>query len=300
METPGQGELPARITARCFHADGTEEGELIGTYRLRTASMLPPPATMVDAMTGRSTLLPPPWTADVWGTLRGGDDDDDDEHDGESDGDEDASARPGEGRVHLGLQFWDPAVPDEVPPPLPLRRIRVTVLSASHLPRMDLFRDNDPYVVVDVAGVLHRTRTVEGGGAGPVWGDGMGQSFDFFLIDCPASVRLSVMAEERSLHPDATVGSADELIGACELELEPSREHAVWERDEFVRLRNAQLPPSVQRDDDDAGKLRVKLRWDPDPSVEPEVPQPGRRLVVVVRRASGLAQASRDVDENDP
>ena len=105
----------------------------------------------------------PPWTRDLWNNLKG--------PDGKA-----------TGQLHTLVQFWDPTHHD-LPPVPPQGRLRITILSGAKLPKMDLFGENDPYVVIKVDGVKKRTTTQDGGGAAPVWGMSMGERFDF-LCTC--------------------------------------------------------------------------------------------------------------------
>ena len=106
-------------------------------------------------------------------------------------------------------------------------QLRVTVLECDGLKKMDLMGHNDVFVKLQVDGVEepHRSSTLEGGGAAPVWGDGAGETMTFRLGAAPPSIGIEVYDED--------LGSADDLIGTHVLEVGTQLGAAEWSLDEL-------------------------------------------------------------------
>ena len=180
---------------------------------------------------------------------------------------------------------------------LKLMRLEVTIFEANGLPRMDIVGKNDPYAQVtagpggEEAGHIKRTRTVEGGGKNPKWTHGSvarkepGEMMSFDLHDLPSEKLTIKLFDEH-------VGSADELIGECEVPLELMPRDKDWVMDDWytVMAENVRssclLIPHVlaavlvfralcrfesgldPQGEKQAGTLSCRLRWivDPEPA----------------------------------
>ena len=254
-------ELPDTIALRCLDDDVGKDDEI---------------GTCVVGLRPKSRDSVPPWTRDLWNNLKG--------PDGKA-----------TGQLHTLVQFWDPTHHD-LPPVPPQGRLRITILSGAKLPKMDLFGENDPYVVIKVDGVKKRTTTQDGGGAAPVWGMSMGERFDFFCTDMPPLFRFEVFDED--------LGSADDLIGVANHSLRrdeaveghvPNTPHAnadeAWSDDTWVELSDSHGKP--------AGRIHCIIRWSPDPDNDFVSELPPKKLVVTVISASDLPRSDM-VGKNDP
>ena len=243
----------AKIKIVCYDDDGvTSKDDVIG-------------AGIIELSAKAWTQLKPPWSKPVWTTLK----------------DKGGRGRSA-GDIHTLVQYWDPTHHEE-PPPMPLRRLRVTVLSGSKLPRMDLFGENDPYVLLNVEGVKKRTATLDGAGASPIWGHGLGERFEFFCIDMPLMFKMQAYDED--------VGSADDLIGTVEYTIDSHDPEEIWTEDVWIDLKND--------GGKDAGLIHCLLRWSPDPTNDPGADKPGKRMVVTVMSAMRLPK-SDVIGKNDP
>lgn len=243
----------AKIKLECFDEDITTMDDEIGTGTIELGA-------------ADFTKMKPPWSKAIWTTLR----------------DNGGRGQRETGQIHTLIQYWDPTH-HEQPKPLPLKRLRVTILSASKLPKMDLFGENDPYIVLNVEGVKKRTTTLEGAGSSPAWGHGMGERFDFFCIEMPPYLHLTAYDED--------IGSADDLIGTVNHPLESHDPSEVWSEDTWIDLTNS--------DGKDAGRVHCLLRWSPDPDNDIEANKPAKRLVVTVMSAFRLPKSDM-IGQNDP
>ena len=132
------------------------------------------------------------------------------------------------------------------------RLLVVTVLEADGLPKQDRFGQNDPYCACSVNGAIERTKTVEGGGASPVWGFGSGEELQFQLQTAwVPTITFSVFDEDE--------GSRDDFIGGCDLRPNQESRDAdqQWSREEQLQL--------VDKHGHAAGRLHVLIQWDPSP-----------------------------------
>ena len=243
----------AKVKLECFDDDSTSKGDEIGTGT-------------VELGAADFTKTKPPWSKAVWTTLR----------------DKGGRGQRETGQIHTLIQYWDPTHHEE-PKPLPLKRLRVTILSASKLPKMDLFGENDPYIVLNVEGVKKRTTTLEGAGSSPAWGHGMGERFDFFCIEMPPYLRLQAYDED--------IGSADDVIGTVDYMIDSHDSSEIWSEDTWVDL--------THPDGKDAGRVHCLVRWSPDPDNDVEADRPPKRLVVTVMSAFTLP-TSDTAGKNDP
>jgi hypothetical protein len=161
----------------------------------------------------------------------------------------------------------------DVVPRLPsLRLLRVTIIRAQELPKMDTFGATDPYVQVEVDGTVVRTTTATDGGANACWGDGKGEAFDFGCMSPPQ--RINIRCFDEDLDADDEIGKGRLEIAAGASSEEP------WYREEMVTLRSKE---KKKRSRGQRPKILVSVQWFPRP------PLPQRTLVdVTVRAAKGL------------
>ena len=172
----------------------------------------------------------------------------------------------------LQLAVGDSEVPQR-------RGLRVEVVGARDLPRMDLTGANDPYAVVSVAEESQQTATIDGGGASPEWNENL--EWELLVSGVPP-LTVSVFDED--------VGSSDDLIGDATLEM--FRDHApdeAWEIDEWVPL---------ERKGKQRGAVQLRISWDPEPSAPQGagfVPGGGAeyKLSATVLQCEGLKKADR-------
>jgi hypothetical protein len=125
----------------------------------------------------------------------------------------------------------------------------VIVVEARDLKKMDAFGKNDVYVSLTIPGSSNsqRTVTVEGGGAAPTWGGGVGEGLAFLVPVCPASVQLQAFDED--------VASDDDLIGTEIVSFASHAEVAFWAQEAWVQLQDAKGKPS--------GQLKIKVACPP-------------------------------------
>ena len=162
------------------------------------------------------------------------------------------------GEVHLRVA-WEPE------PPEPRRRgVRVTVLAARDLPKADLFGVNDPYCQVCVDETAARTSVVDGGGAAPSWGDG--EMLEFF--PCVSGIPTMVLKCF-----DEDVGSADDELGVCTLNLRGNDADKPWQEEGWYALR--------KNNGKAAGEIHAAISWEPEP---PEPRRRGVRVTVLAAR----------------
>jgi uncharacterized protein YneF (UPF0154 family) len=102
----------------------------------------------------------------------------------------------------------EPEPEPEVGPTLVSGTIKVTVLEADKLKKMDRMGKNDPYVVLRVPtwngarevwneGVARQTSTIPGGGMAPKWGYGQGETFMFReALKIPKRIEFKCMDED--------------------------------------------------------------------------------------------------------
>lgn len=186
------------------------------------------------------------------------------------------------GSVNVLLQCWNPLHEPEPALP-PVRRMRVTVLAARKLLKMDNFDENDPYCDISVGGVVKRTETINNGGQCPVWGGGSGEAVEYTLYSAPESVAVRCF--------DHDAGSDDDLIGSGTLDLRLTLESTRWQRDEWISLVNDRK----QR----AGDLHVVIQcWNAVADPEPE-PVKMQLMRVTVLSASELPTMDM-IGDNDP
>lgn len=131
---------------------------------------------------------------------------------------------------------------------IPQRRcLRVRVIEARDLPKMDLLGKNDPYVTVIVDdGERKRTKTIDGGGAEPEWHEDLQWEL---MVAAPPAVKIMCYDED--------VGSADDLIGSAMLNLHGKSATTMWEFDDWVSLES---PGGTA-----CGAVHVLVTWNPDP-----------------------------------
>ena len=112
----------------------------------------------------------------------------------------------------------------------PMRLLRVTILHAQDLPKMDTFGATDPYIQIDVDGTIVRTATAVDGGANARWGDGKGEVFDFDCMIVPQRIDIRCFDEDLD---------ADDEIGKGRMEIAAGSDPTeAWYREEKVALRS--------------------------------------------------------------
>ena len=142
------------------------------------------------------------------------------------------------------------------------RSVRVTVMQAEGLPRMDLMGKNDPYVVLAIDGATQRTPTVDDGGKNPVFGaDGAGEPL---LFERCAGSSATLQAFDEDLDADDLIGTADLPLpaAAAAAEAEAAGEES------WLELLSAKGKK--------AGRVRVVVHaWDepPPPAEAPAEPE---------------------------
>jgi Ca2+-dependent lipid-binding protein len=191
------------------------------------------------------------WTMDEWVTLL---------HEGNA-----------VGEVHITVNY-DPE------PPEPVRRgVRCTVLGCRNLPKSDIMGQNDPYCTVTVEGVTERTRTIDAGGANPVWNEGKGEILEYFPVvrDEPAII-VSCFDED---------AGSDDLIGEAKVNRKQRPCDEAWEEMTWVTL---------QRNGKPRGEAQIKLQYDPEP------PEPVRRGVRCTVLGCRNLPKSDIMGQNDP
>ena len=157
----------------------------------------------------------------------------------------------------------------------PMRLLRVTILRAQDLPKMDTFGATDPYVQIEVDGTIVRTSTAVDGGANACWGDGKGETFDFDCMTPPQ--RINVRCFDEDLDADDEIGKGRFEIAAGALPTE------AWYREEMVTLRSRDKTRSRRK----KSKILVAAQWFPLP------PVPHRRIVDVT------VLAAKELDSMD-
>ena len=232
-----------------------------------------PPGTKYDAVVARTVVqtavrgdgdpLPKDegWVRDEWFVLES------------KDG---VATNVGELRVELK---WNPN-PDQ----LQMLQLRVIVLSAKDLPKMDVFGANDAYVEVVADGITRRTTTVDGGGPAPAWGGGKGETLEFEISQTCRSLQVRCL--------DDDVGSADDEIGATIFKITSRlRDGGAWTRQEWLDLR--------QKGKGASGSVNVIMQcWNPMREAPPPLP-PIRHVEVIVLAARKLPKMDT-FGENDP
>jgi hypothetical protein len=129
-------------------------------------------------------------------------------------------------------------------PPTPRGALKVTVIEAKGLKKMDTFGKNDPYCIVAINGESRRTKTVDGGGAAPVWGeDGHGEVLNFEL-------ERAVAVEVACYDEDA---GKDDLIGTAIVELDHAPEGQDWELQDWFAISDDSSK--------ETGQVQLLLSW---------------------------------------
>ena len=185
------------------------------------------------------------------------------------------------GQLHA-IIAWDPY------PPLPKRRIMaISVLEARNLPSMDIAGANDPYVCVEVDGVVHRTRTIDGGGAACSWQqDGEGEVFQFDVETWTVPTITISCFDDDGINAADKIGEYSKVPPECRRQNQDEQWTVGQEEELWLPLQNSAHKA--------AGECRVSIEWIADP---PD--RETRRLVVTVLEADGLPKLDR-FGQNDP
>ena len=123
--------------------------------------------------------------------------------------------------------------------------------------------DNDPYIQICIDETAARTSVVDGGGAAPSWGEG--EVLEFF--PCVSGIPTMVLKCF-----DEDVGSADDELGVCTLNLRGNDADKPWQEEGWY---------SLKRNGKAAGEIHAAISWEPEP---PEPRRRGVRVTVLAAR----------------
>jgi hypothetical protein len=152
-------------------------------------------------------------------------------------------------------------------------RLRVIVIAAKHLPKMDTFGANDPYVEVSTDNVMQRTTTIDSGGSNPCWGAGKGEALEFDISTSCQEIQVRCLDED--------TGSANDKIGEAFYNLtQATRQSDTRTHQEWVSLQDETGA--------EAGSVNIICQcWDPEEEDEP-LPPTVRCVEVCVLSARNL------------
>ena len=130
-------------------------------------------------------------------------------------------------------------------PPTPCGALKIVVLEARELKKMDTFGKNDPYCILTVNGEKRRTSTIDGGGTTPIWGDvgDPGEALHF-------EVEQALAVEIECYDEDA---GTDDLIGTAIVELDHAPTGQDWELQDWFTISDAK--------EKDTGQVHLLLSW---------------------------------------
>ena len=168
----------------------------------------------------------------------------------------------------LHLKVGDSEIPQR-------RELRVRIVEARDLPKMDLLGATDPYVSVTVdGGEKQRTKTIDNGGATPEWNELL--EWGLMVTGLP-SIEITCFDEDKD---------ADDAIGSVMLDLTDKTVAGMWELDEWLPLQGGAYK---------GGEVRVIATWDPEPDEDPLAEEfgdgPEYKLSVTVVQCEGLPKS---------